>query len=103
MSSQTEERALKRDNLYWDRRYRKGSYKAKKMNLEPILLTVKRGSERLRIYGDPNEAIEPVKLRIVRTKCMAWRQKERELRRLARSSRRNSGKRSVTVPVGLAG
>ena len=103
MPSQTEERALKRDNLYWDRRYRKGSYKAKKMNLEPILITIKRGSERLRIYGDPHETIELKKLQIVKVKCRAWRQKERELRRLARSSRRNSGKRSVTVPVGLAG
>lgn len=90
-----EERALKRDSLYWDHRYRKGSYKAKKMNLEPILLTARRGSERLRIYGNPNEAIEPVKLQIVRVKCMAWRQKERELRRLAQSSRRNSGSQKV--------
>ncbi|MBA7588706.1 hypothetical protein ES708_30773 [subsurface metagenome] len=90
-----EERALKRDNLYWDRRYRKGSYKAKKMNLEPILLTIKRGSERLRIYGDPHETIEPVKLRIVRAKCRAWRQKERELRRLAQSGRRDSGSQKV--------
>ena len=103
MPSQNDETLIKRDNLYFNFRYRKGSYKAKKMGLQPILITAKRGNERLRIYGDPSEPIEPVKLQIARVKFEAWRQIERELRRLERDSRRNSGKRSATVPVGLAG
>jgi len=99
MPSQVEvekqERIAKRDNLYFNYRYRKGSYKARKMNLEPILMTAKRGGDKIRIYGDPTEAIEPIKLQFAKSRFKAWRQKERELRRLAKSSRRNSGSQKV--------
>jgi len=89
------ERIAKRDNLYFNYRYRKGSYKAKKMSLEPILITAKRCGDRIRVYGSPNEIIEPKKLQFARSRFSAWRQKERELRRLAKSSRRNSGSQKV--------
>lgn len=78
---QMKRRLAKRDNLYWNFRYRKGSYKARKMGLQPILMMAKRGLDKIRIYGEVGEAIEPAKLRFATIRFKAWGQKERDIKR----------------------
>ncbi len=74
----------KRDNLYWDYRYRKGSYKSRKMGLQPILMMAKYGDNKERVYGEAGETIESPKIRFATERFKAWKQKERELQRLAK-------------------
>ena len=95
-----QKRIAKRDSLYFSYRYRKGSYKAKKICLEPILITAKRCGDRIRVYGNPDEVIEPRKLAFAKARFMAWRQKERELRRLAKTNRLASGSQSASLHDG---
>ena len=96
-------RIAKRDNLYFNFRYRKESYKAKKMGLQPILIMAKRGKDMIRVYGCPNELIEPKKLRFATARFKAWRQKERELRRLAKTNRLDPGSQGHSLLVATAG
>lgn len=92
------ERIAKRDNLYWNYRYRKGSYKARKSGLQPLLMVAKRGGDKIRVYGEPSEAISSNKIRFATSRFKAWRQKERELRRLERQ-RNKASKASQVVKV----
>jgi len=94
-------RIAMRDNLYFNFRYRKGSYKAKKMGLQPILIMAKRDGDMIRVYGEPTEAITPRKIQFATARFKAWRNKERELKRLERA-RLHSGKRSVNLHGVLA-
>lgn len=74
----------RRDNLYWNFRYQNGSYKARKSGLQPILMMAKRGGDKIRVYGDAGEIIEPKKMQFVSSRFKAWRQKEQALKRLAK-------------------
>lgn len=51
-----EQRIAKRDNLYWNFRYRNDSYKARKMALCPIAITASYNNNKLRLYGSPTES-----------------------------------------------
>ena len=75
-------RIAKRDHLYFNFRYSKNSYKARKMGLQPILMMAKRGNDKIRIYGETDETIEPKKLQFAMARFKAWGQKERELKKL---------------------
>ena len=78
----TERRIAKRDELYWNFRYRKDSYKAKRMGLQPILIMAKRGKDMIRVYGEVGRDISPAKFAFATTRFKAWGQKEQELKRL---------------------
>ena len=74
----------KRDNLYWNFRYRKDSYKARKCGLQPILIMAKGNGDKIRVYGEAGKLIEPKRLQFATARFRAWGQKERELKRLNR-------------------
>ena len=76
-------RMAKRDDLYWNYRYRKGSYKAKKMGLQPILIMARRGGDMIRVYGETDEPISPTKLAFAAARFKVWGQKERKSQRLS--------------------
>ena len=82
--NQRDNTIAKRDNLYWNFRYRRDSYKARKSGLQPILIMAKRGSDMIRVYGEAGELIEPKKLQFAISRFKAWGQKERELKREAK-------------------
>ena len=71
-----------RDNLYYNFRYRRDSYKARKAMIRPFLMTASREGSTLRLYDDGSH--QPNKNQIAATidKCRLWRRKERELKRL---------------------
>jgi len=72
----------KADNQYWNFRYRKGSYKARKSGLQPILMMAKRGLDMIRIYGEADEVIEPMKMQFASLRFKAWGQSERDIKQL---------------------
>lgn len=76
----------KREELYFTYRYRKGSYKARKCGLQPILMMAKRGGDKIRVYGEADEVISPIKIAFATARFRAWGQKERELKRLAKKT-----------------
>lgn len=75
---------FKRDNLYWNFRYRNGSYKSRKAGVNPILMTAKYGGDRLRVYGN---ATNPTlkQLNVAKGIFKGWKQKERERQRLLKN------------------
>jgi len=80
----TARRYVVRDNLYHNFRYRAGSYKARKAEIHPFLMTAKRGLSVLRLYD--NGSHQPTKNQeaALKGKCLGWRIKEQELKRLAK-------------------
>jgi hypothetical protein len=74
---------MNRHRLYWNFRYRKDSYKARKAGIVPIMMTAKYGGDRLRIYGEPSEPTSK-QLNIAKGIFRGWKAKERERRRLAK-------------------
>jgi len=83
-----DKRQVKSDTLYWERRYRNGSYKSRKAHIQPILMTARCGGDRLRVYGLPDDirACENGN-KIAKGIFKGWRAKERERRRLGKNRR----------------
>jgi hypothetical protein len=101
--NQDTEQKQKGDLLYFNFRYRKGSYKAKKCGLQPILMMAKRGNEKLRLYGEAGACPTAKQMQFAVSRFRTWRQKERELRRLTKINRRNPGSLGAGLHVAAAG
>ena len=89
-TNQIAKKELDRLDGYFSHRYRNNSYKARKFGIgNPILMTARRCGDRLRLYGNTasNE-----QLKIAKNIFAGWKQKERELRRLARLAAKDPGK-----------
>ena len=71
-----------RDKLYYNFRYRRDSYKARKAMIHPFLITAKRGDSTLRLYDDGSHQPTKHQEAAMIDKCRGWRQKERELKKL---------------------
>ena len=84
----TARRDMVRDNLYYNYRYRSGSYKARKAGIHPFLMVAKRGLSMLRLYDDGSHQPTKVQEAAMKAKCQGWRQKERELHRLVKGSKK---------------
>lgn len=80
----TDLRYATRDKLYYNFRYRKDSYKARKAMIHPFLMTAKRGDSMLRLYDDGSHQPTKHQETAMTAKCKGWRQKERELKQLAK-------------------
>ena len=82
-------RDMVRDNLYYNFRYRAGSYKAKKAMIHPFLMVARRGDSLIRLYDDGSHQPTKHQEQAMVEKCRGWRVKERELKRLAKLEAKN--------------
>ncbi len=77
-------RLVVRAKLYYNFRYRRDSYKARKAMIRPFLIVAKRNGSELRLYDDGSHQPTKHQEQAAVDKFRGWRQKERELKRLAK-------------------
>ena len=100
-TNQIAKKQLDRLDGYFSHRYRNGSYKARKFGIgKPIVMTARRCGDRLRLYGDN---ASDTQLKIAKGIFAGWKQKERELRRLARLAAKDPGTKLSASTLAVLG
>ena len=82
------------NNKYFSFRYKSGSYKSRKIAVENKLITIKHGSERLALYGSPENGVKPIQIQALKGKLSYWKQIEKERSRAEKQTRKR-GKRTT--------
>lgn len=85
------------NNKYFQFRYQKDSYKSRKIAVENKLITIKHGSERLALYGSPENGVKPIQIQALKGKLSYWKQIEKERSRALKSASKKSKRTTYSL------
>lgn len=81
LTESEQKRQIWTHDKYFQYRYASGSYKHRKINVEPKLIEVKCGVERLALYGIPENGVKPIQIQALKAKLSYWKQLDKQRKR----------------------
>jgi hypothetical protein len=85
------------NNRYFQFRYESGSYKSRKIAVNPKLITVKYNSEKLALYGKPENGVKPIQIQALKGKLSYWKQIDKERSRALKLASKKSKRTTYSL------